>query len=108
MNGDNKMESEMVELHMQNPQNLLTMVLCDPVYRCCFRPPFIPPDNGYEPPHRPTHRPPPSRPSYHSNKPSYNNGGNSNNRKPRLINQIIDGKKRFWNNILDAFRGRIQ
>ena len=26
------MESEMVELHMQNPQNLLTMVLCDPVF----------------------------------------------------------------------------
>ena len=36
MNGDNKMESDMVELHMQNPQNLLTMVLCDPVYTVFF------------------------------------------------------------------------
>ena len=32
MNADNKMESEMVELHMKNPLNLLTMVLYDPVY----------------------------------------------------------------------------
>ena len=30
-NGDNKMESEMLELHMQNPQNLLTGFLYDPV-----------------------------------------------------------------------------
>ena len=31
MNGDNKTESETMELHMQNPQNVLTIVLCDPV-----------------------------------------------------------------------------
>ena len=31
MNGDNKMETEMVQFLMSNPQNLLSVVLCDPV-----------------------------------------------------------------------------
>ena len=32
MNGDNKMETEMVEIFLKNPQNLLSVALRDPVF----------------------------------------------------------------------------